>query len=91
MTEFMSGIVATTFCVAGLYFRFFYLRTRDRLFFFFSLACFILVVERICLVAVSPNYEFAPLIYAVRLIAFVVLLIGIIQKNFGARQVIDDR
>lgn len=91
MSDFMSGVVATTFLVAGLYFRFFWLRTRDRLFFFFSLSCFILVIERVCLVTVSPQYEFAPLIYVIRLVAFVVLLLAIISKNLRSNTIIDER
>ncbi len=86
----MPAVVATTFLVAGLYFRFFWLRTRDRLFFFFSLSCFILVVERICLVSVSPQYEYAPLLYAIRLFAFVVLLLAIISKKLRFNTIIDE-
>ncbi len=91
MSDFLSGVVATTFFVAGLYFRFFWLQTRDRLFYFFSLACFILVVERVLLVAISPQYEFAPLIYVVRLVAFIVLSLAIISKNIGSTTVIDEK
>jgi uncharacterized membrane protein len=78
---FMSGAIALGFLAIGLFFLSFWRRTRDRLFALFATAFFLLAVERVILVLVSPEYEFRPYIYVVRLLAFLVIIAAIVDRN----------
>lgn len=71
------------FWVAGLFFIRSWMKTQDRLLGIFGLAFWILAVERIvllCLGEGSTN-EYSAYIYCMRLLAFIMILIGIIDKN----------
>jgi uncharacterized membrane protein HdeD (DUF308 family) len=67
--------------VAGLFFLRFWRRSGDHLFAIFAAAFWILGVQRIALaLRPAPNDENA-WIYAMRLLAFVIILGGIVDKN----------
>lgn len=81
MTLVISGMLVTGYAVAALYFLKFWSRTRDRLFGFFAAAFAMLAVQRISLAAYSGVPEEAPLLYALRLLAFLIMLWAIVDKN----------
>lgn len=55
--------------------------TGERIFVFFSLAFAILAGERLLLAFLNPQDEFTPLVYAIRLLAFILITAGIVMKN----------
>lgn len=76
-----SGVLLAGYAVAGLFFLRFWRDTRDRLFGIFAGAFFLLAFQRLAL-AVIPEPEQDPvLLYAVRLLAFVLILWAIVDKN----------
>ena len=86
MIHFMSGAIVMGYWVAGLYFLRFWRRSRDRLFAVFGVAFWLLGLQRLAL-ATHPewNDEYGS-IYLLRLLAFLMILGGIIDKNrHGAR------
>ena len=68
-------------CVmAGLFFLRFWRKTRDRLFAIFAVAFWALASERVVLEIVSVN-EFRPYVYGIRLFAFGLIILAIVDKN----------
>jgi hypothetical protein len=81
MIDIVSGAIIMGNLVAGLFFFRFWKRTRDRLFAMFGAAFWMLAVNRIVLASLHQESEFRTPVYAVRLAAFVLILIAIIDKN----------
>ena len=85
----LSGGIALAYFIAGLFFLRFWARTRDRLFLFFAISFWLLMLERLLLVQIrhtqgflpESTHESVPYIYTVRLVAFLVILGAIIDKN----------
>ncbi|MEW6157370.1 MAG: DUF5985 family protein [Verrucomicrobiota bacterium] len=78
---FVSGAIMLGFLVAGLFFLRFWRQSRDRLFAIFALAFVVLACERVALLLTQPANEIRPLIYLIRLFAFLLILGAIIDKN----------
>lgn len=86
LVPFLQTINATASVVVSLFFFRFWRDSGDRLFGFFGAAFSLLAVSWTLLALISPTDETRPYIYAVRLVAFVLLIAGIIDKNrAGAR------
>lgn len=81
LIQFISGAIFLGHAAIGLFFFSFWRRTRDGLFATFAAAFWVLAVERIALLATSPDDELRPFVYLIRLIAFLLLLGGIVVKN----------
>jgi hypothetical protein len=81
ISAFLSGAVMLACAAIGLFFLRSWRRTSDRLFGFFALAFLLLAAERWVLVSLSPAYEFGYSVFLIRLAAFVVILIAIVDKN----------
>jgi hypothetical protein len=77
----LSGATAMACFVAGLFFLRFWRGTRERLFLFFAVAFWMMTAHWTGLALSSPDFEFRPLLYGVRLAAFVVILLAIVDKN----------
>ena len=80
---FLLGVIATASFVAGLFFLRFWKATRDRLFLAFAAFFFIEAINRIVLSGLQRPNEGSPWIYLIRLVALVILLFAILQKNYG--------
>jgi hypothetical protein len=78
---FVSGTIMMGYVVAGLFFLRFWRQTRDRLFLIFALAFFVLGVHRVGLTLSSRPIEDRIDLYLVRLFAFTMILLAIIDKN----------
>ena len=78
---FLSGALCMTSLTIALFFLNFWRRTGDRFFLTFSGAFLLLMVERIILFAIGASHEFAPYVYVARLLAFVLIIVAIIDKN----------
>ena len=80
---FLLGVIATASITAGLFFLRFWKTTRDRLFLAFAAFFFIEAINRIILLGFERPNEGSPWIYLIRLLALVILLFAILQKNYG--------
>lgn len=80
---FLLGIIVTTSFVAAGFFWKFYRQTRDTLFLAFAAAFTIEGLNRIGFLFIATPNEGSPTIYAVRLVAFLIILAAIIRKNFS--------
>lgn len=69
------------FTAAGLFFLRFWWESRDRLFVMFGLALFMLAVSRLLLSLLHDLGEQKIILYSVRLVAFLVILVAIVDKN----------
>jgi hypothetical protein len=81
VSQLISGALVMGYFVAGLYFLRFWRDTRDRLFGIFAAAFWLLAAQRMALaLTVNPNGE-QVVLYGIRLLAFVLILAAIIDKN----------
>jgi uncharacterized membrane protein HdeD (DUF308 family) len=78
---FLLGIIATTSFTAGIFFLRFWRDTRDSLFLAFAVAFIIEALNRTAMLLLSQPNEGSPWIYIVRFFAFLLILIGILNKN----------
>lgn len=67
--------------VAALFFLRFRRDSGDRLFGFFAAAFALLGVEYVILIAEGPVEKAPPEIFLLRLVAFVLILVGVVDKN----------
>lgn len=81
MADFLSGIVFAGGLTAALFFIRFWRQSGDRLFAFFALAFGLMSVTRLILAALDENNEARPWVYLLRLTAFVLILVAIVDKN----------
>ncbi len=84
MTElhaFLLGSVATLCIVAGLFFVRYWRTTRDRFFLGFAFAFGLLAVNWSAVAVAHPSTESRHWVYVIRLIAFLLILVSIVQKN----------
>jgi hypothetical protein len=84
-TIFVSGMLAAGYLVAGLYFMRFWRQTGDRLFAFFASAFALLFAQRIALTLASDLVTDTAWYYAVRLLAFGLIIVAIVDKNRSTR------
>lgn len=86
---FFSGMTMATFAASGLFFIKFWRASGDRFFLHFSIACWLISIERI--VAVFNQETLAPIrtslesaatwVYVIRLLAFLLIFIAVMTKN----------
>ena len=81
LNQFLYGAACLASLAISLFFFLFWKRSRDRLFALFGAAFLILSAERIILATMHAQNEFVPYVYVIRLLAFVVIIIAIIDKN----------
>jgi hypothetical protein len=86
MTDFLNGATAMGCVVSALFFFRFYRQSADRLFLFFGLGFSIFAANRLVLALLDEGHEASTYVYLSRLLAFVMILFAIIDKNRkGAR------
>ena len=81
LIAFLQGISATAAWASGLLFLRVWRRSRDPLFGFFGSAFWLLAASWALLAMFSPTEETRPYIYGIRLVAFVLMIIGMVAKN----------
>lgn len=81
LNNFMLGMLMMGFFVATLFFWRFWKRTRDRFFALFALAFGILCVNQVPLLMLGEASEYRGWLYVIRLTAFLVILVAIVDKN----------
>jgi hypothetical protein len=78
---FVSGAIAMGYLAAALFFLRFWRDTADRLFGYFALAFGMLAAQRTLLSLFTYHPAVEVSLYVVRALAFVVLIVGILDKN----------
>ena len=81
LIAFLQTVSATAALAAGLVFFRFWRESRDRLFAFFGAAFWVLAVSWALLALVNPSAETRPYVYAIRLVAFLLMIAGMVDKN----------
>ena len=81
----LQTMAATGAWVRGLFFLRFWRYSRDPLFAFFGAAFWLLAASWALLAVFSPTEEARPYIYGLRLIAFGLMIAGMVGKNREAR------
>lgn len=85
MNTFLLGAVAMASLVASLFFLRFWRETRDRLFLAFAISFLVEGVNRTALALTGMPREGAPFFYMVRLLAFLLILGAVVDKNRSGR------
>jgi hypothetical protein len=85
LNQLVTGAIMMGYLVAGLFFLRFWKQSHDRLFAFFACAFFVLAGQRLALAIISPTSEGTVFLYVVRLLAFLLILAAIIDKNRSSR------
>ena len=83
----MMGAIAMAFWVAGLFFLRFWWDTRDRLFAIFALSFWLMGATRVALAFARHTDEEHSYLYWLRLVAFVLILVAIADKNRPQKEV----
>ncbi len=81
LNTFFAGAAVISLLVITLFFLRFWGRTRDRLFLFFAGAFTVLIIERLVRAVMMVETEWAPYVYLIRLTAFVLIIIAVVDKN----------
>lgn len=83
---FLLGVLATTSTIAGIYFLKFWVQTRDSFFLAFSASFLVEGISRIFVLFQPKPNESSPWIYALRLLASLLILWAILKKNYGRNE-----
>jgi hypothetical protein len=86
MNDFLWGAISVTCFAIAMHFLRFWSESRDRLFAFFGLAFVTLGVNWLLLEIFQPPTETRHLFYLLRLLAFVLIIAGILDKNLAGRR-----
>jgi hypothetical protein len=85
MNDFVGGGIMVAALAVALFFARSWRRTGDRFFLLFALAFALLSAERWGLLFIRPEHELRHSVYLIRLVAFAVILVAVIDKNRAAR------
>lgn len=78
---FLHGGIALGCWAIGLVYLRFFLKVRDRLFAILAASFWLLAIERLLLAFVAMDREDRPLVYLIRLLAFVLIIAAVLDKN----------
>ena len=81
MIELLSGALLFSYAIAGVHFLLFWKRTGDRLFVHFAIAFWLFALNQLTssipvVAGETSGYE-----YLLRVLGFIVIIVGIIDKN----------
>jgi len=79
MILFLYGIIFASALTATIFFLQFWRNTKDRLFLYFGLCFGLLGIERLILAFMSLEKEHT--VFFIRLLAFSLIIVAIVQKN----------
>ncbi len=86
LRSMLNGALAMACLASALFFLRFWKQSRDRLFSFFSLAFLLMAVNAVAAALIDVGDERRNYIYVVRLIAFLLILYAIWDKNRAGRR-----
>lgn len=81
IVTFLAGATAMASWVAGLFFLRFWKKTRDTLFLYFALSFWVLCLNWTLVGAAHPTSETQHYYYVMRLVAFGLIIVAVVQKN----------
>ena len=81
MSDFLAGGTAIGCLVIALFFLRFWRQTADRLFAAFAVAFGLFAVNRMLLALLAEDNEARTYVYIVRLLAFLMIIAAIVDKN----------
>ena len=81
LIPFLQTVSATAALASGLFFFRFWRESQDRLFAFFGAAFWVLALSWALLALVNPSDDARPYIYAIRLVAFLLMIAGMVDKS----------
>lgn len=81
MSALISGALIATYLAVGLFFLRFWVTSRERLFAMFAAAFGVLAVQRLALSLTRGTMEDQTVFYLLRLAAFILIIVAIIDKN----------
>ena len=79
--QFLWGALSATCFIIGLHFLRFWRQSSDRLFLAFAASFWFMGLNWVLLATVDVHDESRPFLYLVRLVAFLLLVLGIIDRN----------
>jgi zinc transporter ZupT len=82
MIEFIAGAVTLGYLVAAAFFLAFWRKTADRLFLAFAAAFMLFALNQGLVAGFGVVSEPASLVYALRVIGFLIIIAAIVDKNF---------
>ena len=82
---FVYGMITMGYIISGLFFLKFWARGRDPLFIIFAFAFWFLAMSQLLLAILEIPREKQGWVYLLRLAAFALIIIAIIQKNVTRR------
>lgn len=77
----IAGAIVMGYAVAGTFFLRFWRQTHDRFFAIFAASFWLLGIQRLLVSFTASNYENLAYLYAIRLAAYVLILVAIFDKN----------
>lgn len=83
-TVYISGMLAGGYAIVAMYFLKFWQQTSDRVFGFFAAAFCLLFIQRVLLTLATDAIAHTSWYYLIRLLAFALIIVAIIDKNRGA-------
>lgn len=86
MNLMLTGAIGMASFTASLFFLRFWKTTRDRFFLFFAVSLSLEAIVRILLGIATVQSEERPLVYVLRLLAFLLILAAIVDKNWINRR-----
>ena len=81
MNEILIGGIATASFIAGLFFLKYWRASRDRFFLLFATAFWLEGANRVVIYQWAGTDEASPLYYLIRLVAYVLIIVAIVDKN----------
>ena len=81
MRQFLWGALTMANIAVAMFFLRYWRTSGDRLFAYFGVAFAIMALNWVGLASVDPSVELRHTVYLLRLAAFVLIIIGIIDKN----------
>jgi hypothetical protein len=86
MIDFLAGAVTMGFVVASAFFVRFWRKTADRLFLAFAAAFGLLALNQVLAAVLEAGDERTPFVYVLRVLAFILILLAIVDKNVAPRR-----
>ncbi|HEX2123837.1 MAG TPA: DUF5985 family protein [Thermoanaerobaculia bacterium] len=81
MNDLLSGALIAFYAAIALFFLRFWIAARERLFALFALAFTVLAGQRLALSLTNATMEDQTVFYLLRLAAFVIIVVAIVDKN----------
>lgn len=85
-SEFVSGLITAGFLVCSGFFLKYWARIREDLFLAFAVAFAILALSQALTTLLGLPLEERSYIYLLRLLAFIIVIVGILRKNVSNRE-----